>query len=435
MPHAALLRSPRRCSLRVLGPSLAAASALVAAPIALGALAARPAWRVGVRERLGESMRIPPGAVWVHAASVGEALAASRLVARLRTLDRNVYTSTFTVSGRELMRRTRPEVPCQLAPLDHPWCVDRALDRVQPVALVLVETELWPSWIAAARRRGIPVVLVSARVSDRSYSRYLRLGWIVRRTLRRLTAVGARSAADAERFCALGAHPDRVSVTGDLKIDLDQERRPMSQDLDRVVGHRSLFVAGSTHDGEESAALDALRYIESKGLEVSLVLAPRHTERTPGIARLVRAAGWKPRLRSALTAVPLQRNEVLVLDTVGELAPLYARADVAFVGGSLVPVGGHNVIEPILAGRPVVYGRHTANIRHVVEILGECGAGRMVSDAADLGRAVVALLMEPERARSAAERGHVALMRHRGSGERTGALIERVITAASIGAS
>lgn len=273
--------------MRALGPSLAAASALVAVPIALAALAARPVWRVGVRERLGDSMRIPPGAIWVHAASVGEVLAASRLVTRLRLLDRNVYTSTFTVNGREVMWRTRPEVPCQLAPLDHPWCVERALDRVQPAALVLVETELWPSWIAAAERREIPVVLVSARLSDRSYSRYRRFGWIVSRTLRRLAAVGARTPEDAERFRALGAHPDRVSVTGDLKIDLDDERRPMAPDLDGAVGHRSLFVAGSTHEGEETAALDALRYVESKGLDVSLVLAPRHPQantggRTPG---------------------------------------------------------------------------------------------------------------------------------------------------------
>ncbi len=421
--------------MRALGPSLAAASALVAVPIALAALAARPVWRVGVRERLGDSMRIPPGAIWVHAASVGEVLAASRLVTRLRLLDRNVYTSTFTVNGREVMWRTRPEVPCQLAPLDHPWCVERALDRVQPAALVLVETELWPSWIAAAERREIPVVLVSARLSDRSYSRYRRFGWIVSRTLRRLAAVGARTPEDAERFRALGAHPDRVSVTGDLKIDLDDERRPMAPDLDGAVGHRSLFVAGSTHEGEETAALDALRYVESKGLDVSLVLAPRHPKRTPEVARLVRAAGRKPRLRSALSDVPLRSGEVLVLDTVGELASLYARADVAFVGGSLVPIGGHNVIEPVFAGRPVVYGRYTANVRHVVEILGECGAGTMVHDAAELGPAVAALLIESDRAFSAAKRGRVALMRHIGSGERTGALIEKVIMAAAIGAS
>jgi 3-deoxy-D-manno-octulosonic-acid transferase len=299
--------------------------------------------------------------------------------------------------------------------------------------LVLVETELWPSWIAAAQRRGIPVILVSARVSDRSYPRYRRFGWVVARTLRRLAAVGARTPEDAERFRVLGAHADRVSVTGDLKIDLDCERQPMAPDLDHAVGDRSLFVAGSTHEGEDAAALDALRYIESEGISVSLVLAPRHIERTPEIARIVRAAGWKPRLRSALGDEPLQRGEVLVLDTVGELASLYARSDVAFVGGSLVPVGGHNVIEPVLAGRPVVYGQYTANVRHVVEILSECGAGRMLSTAAELGPAVAALLMEPERASGAARRGREALMRHRGSSERTAALIEEVIMAASIG--
>lgn len=408
--------------MRALAHSLAAAGALAAAPLALGLLAVRREFRVGLRERLGAQMPLPPGAVWIHAASVGEILAAARLADRLRALGREVFASSFTLSGRDVMRSTRPEVPCQLAPIDHPWCVGSALRRVQPAALVLVETELWPNWIAAAERRGIPVVLVSARVSDRSYPRYLRFGGVVRRTLQRLTAIGARTERDAERLRALGAEPSRISVTGDLKIDFDDERRTLAPELRAALEGRRVFVAGSTHSGEERAVLAALREASPDG-DLGLVLAPRHVARVPEIEALVRNAGWVPKRRSALGGAPLGRGEVLVLDTVGELTPLYARADVAFVGGSLVPVGGHNVAEPVLAGRPVLYGRHTHNVRHAARILTGCGAGRVVAEPAALGRALAEVLADPEAARRATERGRDALLRHRGSSERTAALI------------
>jgi 3-deoxy-D-manno-octulosonic-acid transferase len=376
-------------------------------------------------------MIVPPGSIWIHAASVGEILAASRLVDRLRQTGNEVFTSTFTLSGRSVMRRTRPEVPCQLAPLDHPWCVETALDRVQPAILVLVEAELWPTWIASAARRGIPVVLVSGRISDRSFARYRRLGGIVGRTLRRLAAIGARTPGDADHFRELGADSARVSVTGDLKIDFDDERRPLATDIDQAVGKTPLFVAGSTHPGEEAAALQALDAVERAGLEAALILAPRHTERASEVERSVKNAGRRVRHRGGLKGAPLERGDVLVLDTVGELAALYGRADVAFVGGSLVPVGGHNIVEPVCAGRPVIFGRHVDNVSHAVEILEECGAGRRVADSEDLGRAVVEILSRPELAGRAAEVGRRALLRHRGSSERAGNLIERELVAAA----
>ena len=415
--------------MRAVEHGLAALSALAAAPVAAGLLAARPSWRVGIRERLGALTFPAPGAIWIHGASVGEILAASRLVDRLRRAGSDVFTSTVTVSGRDTMRRTRPEVPCQLAPLDHPWCVETALDGVQPAVLVLVESELWPTWIAAAARREIPVVLVSGRVSERAFRRYRRLGGMPGRTLRRLTAIGARTVADADRFCALGADPRSVSITGDLKIDSADPSRPLAPDLERAIGSAPLFVAGSTHRGEEVAALAALDAIERAGLGASLILAPRHTERAAEVERLVADAGRTTRRRHGLSGVRLERGDVLVLDTMGELASLYSRADVAFVGGSLVPVGGHNILEPALVGCPVVYGRHTGDIRHAVEILEACGAGRSVADAAGLGRAIVEVLGDPAAALANSERGRQILLRHGGSTERAGALIEDALSA------
>jgi 3-deoxy-D-manno-octulosonic-acid transferase len=415
--------------LRAVGHSVAAAAALAAAPLAAGALALRPRWRVGASERLGAVSALAPGAVWVHGASVGEILAAIRLLDRLHQTGHSVMTSTQTVTGRDVLRRTRPEVPCQLAPLDHPWCVERALARARPAALVLIETELWPCWIAAADRRGVPVVLVSGRVSDRSFSRYRCARPLVGRTLRRLRAVGARTPEDARRFRSLGVPPGSIEVTGDLKLDGDERPRPVAADLVRVFGRAPLFVAGSTHPGEERAALSALCAVEEAGLSAALVLAPRHLDRAGEIERIARGEGRSVRRRTEVGWAPLRPGEVLLLDSVGELASLYARADAAFVGGSLAPIGGHNVLEPVFCGRPALFGSHTRNVRHAVEILERCGAGRRVVDARDLGRAVVELLADPAAARARGERGRDALRRHRGSAERAARLVEGAVAA------
>ena len=421
----------RSGALRALDHALAALAALALAPIAAGALALRPAWRVGLRERLGALPGFSPGAVWVHGASVGEILAASRLIDRLHQGGRAVVSSTVTLAGRDVMRRTRPEIPCHLAPLDHPWCVESALSHVHPAALVLIETELWPSLLAAAERRRIPVALVSGRVSDRSFPRYQRLQWIIAPALRRIAAIGARTAADAERFLALGAPRERVHVTGDLKLEPSDDAAPLALDLGRMLGSAPLFVAGSTHPGEEIAALSALARIEREGLGAALVLAPRRLERAGEVARIVRASSRSVRRRTALGSAPLRAGEVLVLDSVGELAPVYARADVAFVGGTLVPVGGHNVLEPVFAGRPVLFGPHTENARHAVEILEASGAGRRVADADELASALVALLRDPREARRRGEEGRRVLSSHRGSAERAAELIEALLERAS----
>jgi 3-deoxy-D-manno-octulosonic-acid transferase len=413
--------------LRAIDHGLSALAALALAPLAAGALALRPAWRVGLRERLGGLPRLAPGAIWVHGASVGEILAASKFVDRLQKRGHPVFTSTATLAGREVMRRLRPDVPCHLAPLDHPWCVEAALSRVRPAALVLIETELWPNWLAAAERRGIPVALVSGRVSDHSYPRYRRLQRIITPALRRIAALGARTDVDAERFLSLGALPDRVRVTGDLKLEPAEDARPLACDLGRVLGPAPLIVAGSTHPGEELAVLSALAQVEQARRAAALVLAPRRLGRADEVARIMRASGRVLRRRTLLGEAPLRPGEVLLLDSVGELASVYARAEAAFVGGTLVPVGGHNVLEPVFAGRPVLFGPHTQNARHAAEILEAVGAGIRVADAGELARALIALLGDPREARRRGEEGRRALAAHRGSAERAAGLIEALL--------
>jgi len=407
--------------------SAAALSAALCAPVAAGALALRPRWRAGWRERIGAGP-VAPGALWIHAASVGEVTASAQLVELLRARGHALLLSTTSTTGRALCAQLHPGLAHRLAPLDHPWCVDAVLSRARPRALVLVETELWPVWIAACERRGVPVVVVSGRISDRSLPRYRWLGRWVAGALARLSAIGARTEQDRERFMALGAAPERVRVTGDLKLDPQAVPRALAPDLAAWLGDAPLVVAGSTHPGEEEVLLAAQRAWEEAGRRAALVLAPRYPERAGEVAALARRAGRRAALRSERGAA-LAAGDVGVLDTLGELAGLYARAAIAFVGGTFVPIGGHNLLEPAAAGVPAVYGSHVANVRHAAALLDAVGAGEVVANREALAAAIGAALADPDRARARGASGRAALEAHRGSSERSAELIETVLAA------
>ena len=413
--------------MRPLAHSLAALSAVTAAPLLLGAMALRRELRVGLRQRLGIIHPPGPGRIWVHGSSVGEALAASRLVDSLRAEGRGVFVSASTPTGRQSIRSVMPELPSALAPLDHPWCVASALSRVEPNLLALVETELWPSWIAAAKRRGTPVVVVSGRLSDRSFPRYRRVRRLLRATLQRLDAVGARSDLDAARFVELGVPEERVSVTGDLKLEPSERVAALPMDLVRALSEVPVLVAGSTHPGEEDLAHRALIECERVGLAAALVIAPRHPQRANQLQRELRASGRRVQLRTALEGRPLESGEILLLDTLGELSAVYAAASAAFVGGTLSPVGGHNLIEPIIAGCPVAFGPHTHNVRVHAELAETSGAGTCVGNGDELAAAIVETLRDPEARRKRVAKGQQALAAHRGTARRTALLIDAVL--------
>ena len=375
--------------MRPLAHSLAALSAVAAAPLLLGAMAVRRDLRVGLRQRLGIVRPPGPGRVWVHGSSVGEALAALRLVDSLRAHGRSVFASASTPSGRQTIRSVMPELPCAIAPLDHPWCVASALTRVEPKLLALVETELWPFWITAAKRHGVPVVVVSGRLSDRSFPRYSRIRRLLGPTLRKLDAVGARSDLDAARFVELGVPEKRVSVTGDLKLEPPERVATLAVDLVRALSEVPVIVAGSTHPGEEESAHQALIACERAGLRAALVVAPRHPQRADQLQRELGNAGRRVRRRSGLEGPALQSGEILLLDTLGELPAVYAAASAAFVGGTLSPLGGHNLIEPIFAGCPVVFGPHVHNVRVQAELAEGSGAWVRVATREELSAEIV----------------------------------------------
>jgi len=421
--------------LGLLRHSLAALGAAAVLPVALTGLAIRPTWRVGLRERLGEMPASQPGGVWVHAASVGEARAAQTLIYALAAAPagpRAHFISASSPMGREISRQAFPDLPVSLAPIDHPWCVDAALARVRPSVLVMLETELWPQWIAAAARHQVPVAIVSARLSDRSFPRYQRFAPLLRSTLGRLAAVGARGEQDAERFVALGVPADRVRVTGDLKLSSSAAPRALPSDLARLLGDVQCFVAGSTHEGEEDAALSAFDASERAGHAIALVLAPRRLDRVDAVLRKASKAGRRVVRRSeSAGAAPLMAGDVLLLDTLGELAAVYGRAAVAFVGGTLTPVGGHNILEPVGAGCPVLFGPRIENVRQAASLVEAWGAGRRVPDAAGLSDALASMLVDSPAWREAAVRGRAELARHRGAAERSAALVASLVAQAA----
>ncbi len=394
----------------------------------------RPDLRRSMSERLCGPPAQNPGRVWVHAASMGEARAGACLLLALERLGLPGFGSCVTAAGREVLSDLVPDIPAAYAPIDHPFCVAQALARVRPSALVLIETELWPSLIMGAKRRGIPVWVVSGRLSERSFSRYRRWRWLVAPVLRCLDGVAARSRADADRFATLGVPAQKICVLGDLKLDPAIARAHLATDLVRATSSVPIFVAGSTHPLEERAALDALSACERQGCELALVIAPRHTRRLAEVKRAIRASGRRLHLRSQLADRRLAGGDVLLLDSTGELPALYAAAQVAFVGGTLAAVGGHNLLEPLFEGCPVVFGPNIENVRDHAALALESGAGVGVDDARAMAAAVVELMANPKDCRARGEAARRFLEDQRGCASRLARLLADRLQSAGQGA-
>jgi 3-deoxy-D-manno-octulosonic-acid transferase len=375
---------------------------------------------------------------------VGEVLAAPTLVAAIRAAmpDWEVVVSTTTRSGQEVARRTFPDLRVFYFPLDFSLSTDRVLDRMRPDAVLLLELEIWPNFLLSTSRRGIPVFLVNGRITERSVRGYRWLQRVIPEPLDRIALYAVQSPLYRDRFLGLGIPPERVFVTGTLKFDtVDVEGAEANRaEFARVLGVSRddwVLVAGSTHEGEEEAVLAAFRAVASRvpvpgGGGARLVLAPRHVERVAAVEATVRAAGLEPVRRTALPAGGPNPGAVVVLDTMGELRALYAVADAVFVGGSLVPHGGQNPMEPAGLGKPVLTGPHTWNFDEVVEALAAGGGLEVVGDGAALGAAV--LRLHRDRA-GAARRGAAArevVLRNRGATRRTLDLLRSRIGTAEV---
>jgi 3-deoxy-D-manno-octulosonic-acid transferase len=385
-----------------------------------------------VGERYGFGPALSPGGVWVHAVSVGEVQAAASLVRELQSRRPGlpVVVTTFTPTGRERAHSLLGDaVAHRYIPFDLPFSVPRFFDRVRPRLAVIVETELWPNLFHQCGRRGVPLVLASARVSPRSVRRYRRLAQFFRDTLANGIVIGAQSPADAERFLAIGANPRNTHVTGNLKFDyslppdVPAQARALRAELG---GDRPVWVAGSTHEGEEEIVLAAHAAIRQRHPGALLVLVPRKPQRFEAVGALLRHAGVSHVSRSSGEAVG-PATQVLLVDKLGELVLFYGAADVAFVGGSLVPIGGHNLLEPAALARPVLTGPHTSNAVGITELLTESGAAHVVHDGVELATRVGDYFAEPATAERDGRHGLAALEANRGSLARLIALVEPLL--------
>lgn len=361
------------------------------------------------------------GPIWVHAVSVGETMAVKPLLRELkqRFPERPILLSTVTETGRSIAEKIAEADVVVYFPFDFGFAVSRALRLVSPSLVIVVETEIWPNFLRLARRRGIPAVIVNGRISDRSFPRYLRFSRFFAPILSNLSALCTQSEEDARRIVAIGAPAQRVFVTRNLKYDLPVNtftptEREKLRNRYRLPPEALVITAGSTHAGEEEAVADSYARLVRERPGLFLVLVPRHPERAAEVGTILEGKGIPFVRRSTLDGAPEPAaGGALLVDTIGELMDLYALSDLVFVGGSLVPVGGHNLLEPASVGAPVLFGPHMHNFREITELVLAADAGGQVEDRAGLEAALRRLLADEPRRRSMGKNG-IRLMAEQG---------------------
>ncbi len=411
------------------------ATLVLGAPYWLVRMATSGRYRAGLAGRLG---RVPAGlraaasgreVVWVHAVSVGEVLAATRLVAELKSRLGDgwvVVVSTTTETGQRLAQKKLAASTVFYLPLDFAFTVQRYLRVLRPKMLVLMESELWPRLITECAKDGVPVVVANARISDRSFPRYMRLRRLWKPFLEEISLYLSQSAESAERFVSIGAPKDRVQVTGNLKYDVRESgANAMTKRVGSLLGQTRLIVAGSTLAGEEELLLASWPAIHKTVPEAALLIAPRHPDRFDEVLGLIRGSGVPyfrcSELVTAMESVTaeLASGTILLLDTIGDLASMYGIAATAFLGGSVVPKGGHNPLEAAQFGVPVVIGPSYENFREVVERMRDANGILILESPGELEPALVGLMTNRERAAAIGERGRKVFEAQAGATART----------------
>jgi 3-deoxy-D-manno-octulosonic-acid transferase len=411
---------------------------LLAAPLAFAGVVLRglraPAYRQAPWERFGWGRAVAAPSIWLHAVSLGEVSAAAALVRALR--DRHPHMpfvlTTATPTGRaRAVELFGAEVDVRFLPYDTPGSVRRFLARVRPRVGIIMETELWPNLFHACARQNIPVAIVSARITKKSAAGYRRFGRLFADAAASCALIAAQTAEDAERFVAVGAERSRTHVVGNVKFDmqLGEDLAARGRELRTgYLGSRPVWVAGSTHAGEEDALVAAQAELRGSIADALLVLVPRHPQRFDAVAAALSRQGviFERRSRAASVAAPA---EILLVDRMGELTAFYAASDAAFVGGSLVPVGGHNLLEPAALGLPVLTGPYTANSKEIARTLIERGGAIEVGDAPALAASLRQLFADPALRRRLGEAARDFVEAHRGSLARLLQLLEPLIAA------
>lgn len=356
--------------------------------------------------------------VWVHAVSLGEVIAAIPLIDAMLDKGWSVLVTTMTPTGSERVKgRFGDKVAHHYVPYDLPDVVKRFYKQVKPRVGVIMETELWPNLIYYAHRANVPLFLANARLSERSFKGYERVRFLFKPVLELFAAILVQAEEDGNRFIALGAQKDQVAVLGNVKFDLQTNTIDITKfkELKKAWGEeRVTFIAASTHDDEETQILSQLKHLQQHIPGMILLIAPRHPERFQKVYQLCQQAGLNTGLRSNPSTLSPQ-NEVVVLDSLGELLGMYMISDFAFVGGSFVPVGGHNVLEPIAMHVPVLSGMQVHNFKAICSDLERANAIKLVSDARELADTIIQLYQTPELKQQMVHRANLVLEQNKGS--------------------
>jgi len=372
------------------------------------------------------------GSLWVHAVSVGEVNAAEPLVKALQRNYANapLVVSTVTPTGAARVQQLFGDSVFHVyLPYDLPFAVRRFMKRVRPRLAVIVETEIWPNLYFACRRRGIPLMIVNARLSERSMRGYKPLRPLIASALRCVSVIAAQSRTDAARYRLLGADPQKVLVSGNMKFDMPVPNGVVAAGAamrEQWGARRPVWMAASTHDGEEMALLEAHLKVLQRLPDALLLLAPRHPERFRLVEHAVRSLGFRVATRS-VDGVPNGTHQVFVIDAMGELMPFFAGSDVAFVGGSLVPIGGHNVLEPAALSVPVLVGPYTFNFEEITNSLIEQDGAERVPAADQLGPHLLQLLLDAPRRERMGEAARQVFERERGAVQRVTRLVDALL--------
>ena len=406
--------------------------------LALGLIVTFPYYLVRFRkylptlaDRLG-FLKIPQlrRAIWIHAVSVGEVKAVENLVKRLRQQfpEKTLVVSTATTTGQQLARDWSAHVTHTFYfPIDLPWCVRRAVNRVDPEMVIVAETEIWPNFLRACRARGTRVVMINGRISDKSFSRYrLARRWL-RRVFEDYTIIGMQSETDRERIEAIGADPRKVTVLGNLKYDAAASNGIVENALAAFLDKWHLvWIAASTMPGEDELVLDAFEQVLRRHPDLKLLIAPRHTDRFDSVAELVKGRNLQMVRRTQLHAMAanFEQPTVLLLDTIGELATVFQYATIVYMGGSLVPTGGHNVLEPARHAKPIVFGPHMENFRDIARMFIEAKAAMRIDSPAQLGPAISQILVDSQQASDLGRRALAVVRQNTGATERVLRVLE-----------
>jgi 3-deoxy-D-manno-octulosonic-acid transferase len=421
---------------------LLAAGLLLSLPYWLFQMLRHGKYRSGLSQRLGrtpewvDAVRGAGNVIWIHAVSVGEVLAVRGLIEELcrRFPLHKVMVSTTTDTGQTLARKLFGEERIFYFPMDFAFAIRPYLQTLRPQLVVLAETEFWPNFLREVHDSGALLAVVNARLSDRSWPKYQRFQWALRKMLAHVDLFLAQSEQDRARLQSLGAASERVLVTGNLKFDMTLPGPPPIVESLRSSlvqsGAGPVLVCGSTVEGEEPLLLKAFENVLVAHPRAVMILAPRHPERFDGAARLLEEMGIRFQRRSAWASAPPAAESiagsVLLVDTIGELASLYALADIAFVGGSLVPRGGHNILEPALHGVAIVVGQHTENFRDIVGLFQSRDAVRVVGPA-ELPLTFLELLANPDERSALGRRAGETMRSQTGATLRTIAALEKLL--------